>query len=66
MIQNILKIDRDHSKDYEYIVHEKSLKLIKLFGITIFRRDWDVHNTNNDSINVETKVKKVGFKASNE
>lgn len=66
MIKNILKIERDHSKDYEYIVREKSLKIIKLFGITIFKKDWDVTNSNNDSVNIEKKQKSVGFKTGKE
>jgi hypothetical protein len=64
MIKNILKIERDHSKDYEFVIREKSVKTIKLFGISIFTRDWDVINSNNDSISVETKNKTVGFKLS--
>ena len=66
MIKNILKIERDHSKDYERIVREKSLKIIKLFGITIFKRDWDVTNSNNDLVNIEKKQKSVGFKVEKE
>lgn len=62
MLQNILRVDRDHSKDYEVVVSEKSLKVIKLFGITVFKRDWYVLNRNNDTINTN-KSKPVGFKA---
>jgi hypothetical protein len=62
MLQNILRVDRDHSKDYEVVVSEKSLKVIKLFGITVFKRDWYVLNRNNDTINTN-KSKSVGFKS---
>lgn len=63
MLQNILRVDRDHSKDYEVVVSEKSMKIIKLFGITIFKKNWFVVNSNNDSVSVEKKNKSVGFKS---
>jgi hypothetical protein len=46
MLTKVTKIDRDHTPDYDIITHEIADMKIYFLGIRIFRKKWDVKNTN--------------------
>ena len=46
MLTKVTKIDRDHTTDYEIITHEVADEKIYFLGIRVFRKKWDVKNTN--------------------
>lgn len=58
MIRRTLTVDREHTRDYDIVTKEVSIRTIKFLGIIIFRNTITVINNN---VNITTK-KPAGFK----
>jgi len=46
MIERKLKVDREHTRDYEIVTKEIATRTFKFFGWTFFKNISDVTNTN--------------------